>query len=145
MNCACKYNSFTESQYSERKKKKEKYIYIYIYIFQIEKQRCFNIRSRDLIYILVYYKCISASTSIFKDGTRIRTRGPKLKTKFFFMKIKITFISYSTKYYIQNKYFLNISYYKTHQQSKTYKISVSYFVRNFCLVHIFFCFFCFCS
>ena len=44
---------------------------------------------------------------------------------------------------MQNKYFLNISHYKTHQQSITYKISISYFVRNFCLVHIYFFYFVF--
>ena len=65
--------------------------------------------------------------------------GAKLKTKEKkkLWKKKLTSISYSTKFYIQNKYFLNISYYKTHQQSITYKISVSYFVHNFCLVYIY--------
>ena len=52
-----------------------------------------------------------------------------------------TSISYSTKYYIQNKYFLNISYYKTHQQNITYKISIFYYVRDFCLVYIYFFYF----
>ena len=65
--------------------------------------------------------------------------GPKLKTeKKKLWKLKLISILYSTKDYIQNKYFLNISYCKTHQQSITYKINVSYFVRNFCLVHIYF-------
>ena len=72
----------------------------------------------------------------YRNGIRIHTWGSKLKTKK--KKKKKLFISYSTKYYIQNKYFLKISYYKTYQQSITYKISVSYFVHNFYLVHIYF-------
>ena len=78
-----------------------------------------------------------------KNGTRIRTfwgaggqsLNPKKKKKL--RKKKLTSISYSTKYYIQNKYILNILYYKTHQQSIIYKISVFCFVRYFCLVLIY--------